>query len=285
MNIQPSTPASDAPHSYQTHTSNPAASDDLSSLNTRSPQINVAEGKVLLLNHPRSCGTVLELFLQNVGFQIEVNPFDYDYYFVQKRGESPPKTTDGLNTEDFGSALERLTLLEPPQLIRAAGYTLAPHLEDHRLPGFLKTFEHVAILVRDPAYSLVSHRQHLEMVHDSLTEEEAGYKPLLALAKLCRENGIQPKILEAHEIRNKPFQIFETLGLSPVPVEAVQWQPGMRDRWSQWASWKAEVSESTQLKPFVPEPEVEAQGKKDPLYESCQRDYEAILAFRSHQAV
>ncbi len=256
----------------------------------------IAEGKVFLFTHPRSCGTALELLLEGMGYPAQCNPFDHDYYSIQLRGTDPPAVADTRPEKAFDYVANQLLTLEAPALIRGAGYTIIPHIEEELTAQLLRSFDRIIILVRDPAYTLPSHRRELKEDAHLLTLEEAGYGPLLAIARRCLELGIKPIIFEAHDIRNNPEQILESLDLSTAPrnadgpadssgsefsLDTVTWNPGMRDRWGMWVQWKTAVAESDRFMPFVPDPAIEALGKKDPYFAECKQAYDELLAIKA----
>lgn len=246
-------------------------------------ELSIAQGKILMLNHPRSCGTAVELFLESLGYSAQCNPFDHDYYFHEQRGDTPPAAAAKDPEKKFESVVSRIMDIQPPSFIRGAGYTLVPHLDDPLLADFLKSFDHVMILVREPAYTLPSHRKTLKEDADKLTMEEAGYDALLALAQLCLKHDVKPIIIDAHESRNNPSGILNQLNLPDVPRDEIVWDQGMRERWGIWHTWKKEVSSSDRLLPFTPDQAVEELGRQDPLYPQCQLAYDALMVIRTHQ--
>ena len=129
--------------------------------------------RVLMLTHPRSCGTCIELYLEQFGYAVRCNPFDRDYYFLQKRGCDVPKA-DASPADRFDNVAHRLMSIKGPVLVRAAAYTLLPHIGDEECIEFLRSFDRSLIVVRDPAYALPAHRRLLERSGHELTRSGHG---------------------------------------------------------------------------------------------------------------
>lgn len=231
--------------------------------------------RVLMLTHPRSCGTCIELYLEQFGYAVRCNPFDRDYYFLQQRGCDVPKA-DASPEDRFDVVARRLMSLPGPLLVRAAAYTLLPHVADEACRQFLRSFDRVLIVVRDPAYALPAHRRLLRRTGHELTFEEAGYSAELALKWAVERYEVPCDVLDAHETLANASQALRHLELPERP-DPVEWQPGLRDRWGLWVEWKRDVASSTRLHPIREDQRKAAVGRQDPLYPACYECYRQLL--------
>lgn len=230
-----------------------------------------------MLTHPRSCGTCFELYLEQFGYEVVCNPFDRDYYFIQQRGSDAPESDTISPGDRFEAVTDRLLKKTGPLLVRAAAYTILPHVGERACNDFLGSFDHVLIVTRDPAYTLPSHRRLLEHTGHELTEEEAGYTAELALKRALEDLDLPHDVVDAHDALANPGRAFQRLAL-PERAEPVEWDAGVRGRWGLWLEWKKGVAASTCLRPMPVNPEKEARGMADPLYESSYRCYRQLLA-------
>jgi hypothetical protein len=231
--------------------------------------------RVLMLTHPRSCGTCIELYLEQFGYAIRCNPFDRDYYFLQKRGCDVPKA-DASPEDRFEKVAERLMQSTGPLLVRSAAYALLPHIREELCRDFLRSFDHTLIVVRDPAYALPAHRRLLEKSGHELTLEEAGYSAELALKWALEEYRVPHRVLDAHATLARPSEELRCLEL-PDRAGPVEWEPGMRDRWGLWVEWKRDVASSTKLHPIRENERKAAVGRRDPFYRACFECYRQLL--------
>ena len=244
----------------------------------------IADTKCLLVTHPRCCGTAIELFLESCSFPIQCNVFDRDYYGIEHKGEAPPSEMPPVTDSDrFEAVVGSISQKPGPLLVRAAGYTIRPHIGSPELKLFLQTMDRCVILVRDPAYALPSHRRILERQGQLLSEEEAGYIAQLDLVLWMDSVNLPYRIVDAHRVLSDPFTELSFLGL-PKSSTCPKWNAGLRERWGLWPEWKREVANSTFLLPFTPNAEREEEGRSDPLYPSCNKAYQMMIARceRSH---
>lgn len=231
--------------------------------------------RVLMLTHPRSCGTCIELYLEQFGYAVRCNPFDRDYYFLQKRGCDVPKA-DASPEDRFDNVAARLMQIKGPLLVRAAAYTLLPHIAEKGCEEFLRSFDRTLIVARDPAYALPAHRRLLERSGHELTLEEAGYSAELALKWVLEKCGLSCRVLDAHATLANPAGELRCLEL-PERAGPVEWEPGMRDRWGLWVEWKRDVSCSTTIHPVRENPRKAALGRRDPFYRACYECYRQLI--------
>src|SRR5262245_17121926 len=97
--------------------------------------------KVLMLSHPRSRATAIELHLERCGFEVECNVFDKDFHFLRNAGACHPVAASANEVDRFENVAARLILKNGPLLVRTAAYTIRPHLENEILRPFLRSFD------------------------------------------------------------------------------------------------------------------------------------------------
>lgn len=210
-------------------------------------------------------------------FRIEVNVFDSVFYFADAAGTDRPNVEpEGAHAgfaETYAAFLNRSRFR--PTFLRNAAYAVMNHLDEVDWSGISHT-----ILIRDPHYSLPSHRRFVADV----TLEEAGYTAQRALFRHLRNiGGVPPVVLDAHDMLRQPAALIEawcsTVGIGYRP-DALRWKTGFRDRWRMWSHWKEAASKSTGFMPFRPRPEVEREGAADPLFDACWECYQELYAHR-----
>jgi hypothetical protein len=248
-------------------------SSDKDTLETTTP---LEQERILLLTHPRSCGTCFELYLEQFGYTVVCNPFDRDYYFIQQRGSDAPDSNTSSPEDRFDNVAARVMATRGPIVVRAASYTILPHVGEQYCVDFLESFDHVLTVTRDPAYALPAHRRLLDQKGHELTFEEAGYSAQLEVQRALEGCHVPHDVLDSHAALANPAEAFACLGL-PERAHPVQWEPGVRSRWGLWLEWKKAVSTSTCLRPVPDDAEKAARGMSDPLYESCYRCYRQLL--------
>ena len=260
----------------------PLAPSELESL--RPPTVACGEQKVLLLTHPRSCATAIELYLEQCGYPVLCNVFDRDYHFIEHAGVSHPRNGGAAPEDRFDKVAGRLQQYCGPLLVRSAAYTLRPHFDSNLLEPLLRSFDERILLIRHPAYALASHRRLAERHGETVTLEEAGYVAQLRLALLMERLGLQFRVLDAHDVLANPKSTLGFLGLEQIQGE-VYWERGMRERWGLWPHWKEEVAKSTNLRPFTLNPERELIGMQDPLFAECYAAYRGLLRLGAERNV
>lgn len=210
-------------------------------------------------------------------FRIEVNVFDSVFYFADGAGTDRPAVEPERAHADFGTTysnfLDRAWFR--PTFLRNAAYAVMNHLDEVDWSGIRHT-----ILIRDPHYSLPSHRHFVA----DITMEEAGYTAQRALFRHLRSRGsVLPVVLDAHDLLRQPAVLFaawcSTVGIDYRP-DALHWNVGFRDRWRMWSHWKEAASKSTGFLPFRPRPEVMREGAADPLFDTCWACYQELYAHR-----
>jgi hypothetical protein len=231
-----------------------------------------------LWSHPRSCGTALELFLEAQGFfdSVKVNPFDADYYFLRKKGLLPPKIDGEISiTKDSFEVIADKLLQERKWLVRSAGYIVLDYVKDEndKLKRLLLSTKNI-ILVRDPAYSLVTHRQLVEKEGGELSFEECGYEAQWELAQFLQRINADFLVLDT-TFCLEDLSVLKKL--FPDLNNQVTWDMGMRQRWGMWSDWKQEVSATKGLHAMEVNIEREEEGKKDPFYSQCFEFYQRLL--------
>ena len=236
----------------------------------------LVEGKMLLVTHPRSCGTAIELFLEASGMRVACNLFDRDYYFLRGERGAAPSDAGASGDDRFDSVAQRAISEQGPYLARVAGYTLWPYRSEPLFREFLGSFDHVALLIRDPAYALLSHRALLARSGEELSSTEAGYASLVKLSRFMDREGLPHRIIDAHEVLADPTSSLSFLGAA-LPSD-LTWPAGMRERWGLWRDWKADAAASTSLRAPRHDAARHAEGRQDELYRRCQLAYQYLSA-------
>ena len=204
----------------------------------------------ILATHPRATGTAFEKVIRtHKEITVLHAPF-LDPYLVRKYGLNHPFTLQLPNPAiTFDDVKNKLFALakDSPVFFKESGYILVDYLKTN--PEFYKNPQvKIAILIRDPAKSILSFYRKMPTVDESII----GHRQLWDIFTMLQENGKTPLVIDSDAFLKTPLPILNKLGESwglHFDEKNLKWESGFEEDWY-LKDWYVEVAASTQLESY-----------------------------------
>jgi len=244
--------------------------------------IDVSNRIVALWAHPRSLSTALErVFIERGDFHVMHEPFSALYYVGEKRAPAAQAQFENPDAIDYESIREKIISAAENQdvFLKDMCYHCYVHIaEDEPL---LSAMSHT-FLLREPRQTIASHYAK----NPDVTLEEIGYEKQARLFEIVRELAAEvPLVIASEDLQRNPeivlSAICERLEIEQRP-DALNWQPGQRDEWTEWKPWHGEVARSSGIhtqKTSYPDT-VDNHPRLAELYAHHQPFYEELFKHR-----
>jgi hypothetical protein len=205
----------------------------------------------IMLTHPRATGTAFEKVMRTHGELTVLHAPYLDPYLAKKYGPShsftltlknPNITFDDITKELFSLAETA------PVFFKESGYVLLKYLQEN--PAFYQNPQvKIAILVRDPAKSVLSFYKKMPGVTNSIIGHEQLWQLYELLSKKLEK---PPVVIDSDEFLKNPLiqlaRLEESWNLTFSPKN-LSWEKGYADDW-RLKEWYVEVAESTSLEAY-----------------------------------
>lgn len=197
--------------------------------------------RISLWSHPRSRSTALERYFDNRGDLRTHHEVLADYYYVHLEAEPIDHASI---SDDTGRTYEEASALLLDDSEPSAHKDFPYHAIDELLADDRWLDGTHLVLVRDPRETLFSHLR----LRGSVTSKNLGYADLLRWYRHLVAQGVDVHVVEAGRLNDDPVgtlrAVCEFAGL-PFDERHLAWDADMRQDWSKWSGWHADVARST----------------------------------------
>lgn len=207
------------------------------------------ENIYMVLTHPRATATAFErIFRENENLTVLHAPF-LPPYMIQKYGADHPFAQHFLNgsPQTFQGVQDYLVDLAEarPVFFKESAYLLLAYMKSAP-EFFLAPTTKIAILVRDPAKSILSYYKKLPSVTAPIVGHQALWESFVFLSEKMES---PPLVIDSDLFLQNPLPILEALGNVwglTFSADQLQWESGYAEDWH-WQEWYADVANSTGL--------------------------------------
>ena len=199
---------------------------------------------IALWVHPRSMSTAIERIMRERGdLECLHEPFMYYYYVGLGKRELPHSDLHIGRLTSFDEIIRdmRSRTKNAAVFFKDMGYYVLPEIYNH--PQLASEMQHL-VLIRDPRKSILSYYK----LDPEVSQEEIGVESQFRLYTWLRDNGVNPRVIEAEAVQENPqavmLSVWQHLGLD-YRAEAFSWQADdVPEDWKSVSGWHQSVMAS-----------------------------------------